>query len=353
VNPGEENHARFQPGQRAGHYESFFLRANHPSRPLAFWIRYTLYSPAGRADAGLGELWAVFFDGEAGAHVAVKREVPIARAHFDRHAFAVSVDDARLDAAGLTGAIEAGDAGRDGGPSRHRIAWEMRYRGDPTPLLLFPRSLYETRLPRAKSLVGVPLATFDGELRVDGRVVDVGGWVGSQNHNWGSQHTDHYAWGQVAGFDTHPGSFLEIATARLRLGPVWTPFMTPVVLRHEGREHVANTPIALLHNQGSFDDSSRTPVDVGASVTWRFRFETEELRASGYLAADLADFVTLTYLNPPGGTKRCLNSKIASASLTLVHKVGPRRGAVDDLFARRRAAFEILSDEPGSALASG
>jgi hypothetical protein len=323
--PDTENHARFLPGQRAGHYESFFQRANHPSRPLAFWIRYTLFSPAGRPEAGIGELWAVFFDGETGTHVAVKREVPIAHARFDRERFAVSVDDARLDAAGLAGSVEAGG---------HRIAWDLRYHGDEPPLLLFPRGLYDAPLPRAKSLVGLPMALHEGTLHVDGRAVDVGGWVGSQNHNWGSQHTDHYAWGQVAGFDTHPGSFLEIATARLKLGPVWTPFMTPVVLRHEGREHAANTPLALLRAHGAFD-----------YFTWRFRFETDEVRASGYVAADRADFVGLSYLNPPGGTKQCLNTKIATASLTLVHKAGPRRGCVDDLFARRRAAFEILTDD--------
>ena len=30
-----------------GHYESWFLRGNHPSRPLAFWIRYTIFHPRG------------------------------------------------------------------------------------------------------------------------------------------------------------------------------------------------------------------------------------------------------------------------------------------------------------------
>ena len=33
------NETRYQ-GQPQGHYESFFQRANHRSRPLAFWIRY-------------------------------------------------------------------------------------------------------------------------------------------------------------------------------------------------------------------------------------------------------------------------------------------------------------------------
>jgi hypothetical protein len=39
------NWTRYQPGQATGHYESFFQRANHPTRPMAFWIRYTIFSP--------------------------------------------------------------------------------------------------------------------------------------------------------------------------------------------------------------------------------------------------------------------------------------------------------------------
>jgi hypothetical protein len=150
------NFARWVPAQRGGHYESFFQRANHPSRPLAFWVRYTLFSPSGRAATrgapAAGELWAVFFDGETGVHVAVKREVPISLARFDRTAFAVRVDDARFGPAGLSGAVASAD---------HRIAWEVRYRGDSAPLFLFPPALYETRLPRAKSLVGLPLSVHE------------------------------------------------------------------------------------------------------------------------------------------------------------------------------------------------
>jgi hypothetical protein len=31
------NWTQHEPGQQAGHYESFYLRGNHPDRPLAFW----------------------------------------------------------------------------------------------------------------------------------------------------------------------------------------------------------------------------------------------------------------------------------------------------------------------------
>lgn len=323
------NHARFRPGARAGHYESWFQRGNHPSRPLAFWIRYTLFSPKGRPEAAIGELWAIVFDGETGRHVALKREVPIGAARFAQDAFQVEIGDATLGGVDPAGALRGAIAGAD-----HRIAWDLRYRGDDRPLFLLPPALYDAPLPKAKSLVGVPLAVYEGTIEVDGAPLDVTGWVGSQNHNWGSKHTDQYAWGQVAGFDDHPRSFLEVGTGRIKIGPLWTPFLTPLVLRHEGREHALHTAARLLRAEGSFH-----PFD------WHFRAETAAVRVEGRIHADRDDFVGLTYLNPPGGTKHCLNTKIASCDLTLTYRSGARAGQVDRLRATRRAAFEILTDD--------
>src|SRR5512143_3518539 len=173
----DANCTRYRPGQTAGHYESFFLRANHPARPLAIWIRYTIYSPDGRPADALGELWAIAFDGESGCHVAVRREVPLAECRFDRSGLAVEVAGARLDPGQLTGAVAA---------NGHALTWDLRFHGEAAPLFLLPLKLYAARLPRAKSLVALPLAVFDGTLTVDGRAVEVASWVGSQNHNWGS-----------------------------------------------------------------------------------------------------------------------------------------------------------------------
>lgn len=318
------NHTRYRPGQRAGHYESFFLRANHPSRPLAFWIRYTLFSPRQHPEAAIGELWAVYFDGESGRHVAVKQEVPIDRCTFSRSDFSAEIDDAYLQAGRLAGSAASG---------AHAISWKLSFGGTAAPLFLLPSRLYRTALPKAKSLVSQPFATFEGSLAVDRAVVDVSGWVGSQNHNWGTQHTDHYAWGQVAGFDTHPDSFLEVGTARLKIGPLWTPFMTLLVLRHRGEEIRLNSLRQALRATASFD-----------YFTWRFRSETDTLRVEGTITAPREAFVGLRYYNPPGGIKHCLNSKLASCELRLTDK-GHAPAAAEVLSTRHRAAFEILTDD--------
>lgn len=313
------NHARYR-AQPAGHYESFFQRANHPTRPLAFWIRYTVFSPAGRPEAAIGELWAVVFDGERRRHVAVKREVPIARCRFATDAFDVAVDDARLGPGRLTGA-----AACDG----RAIAWDLGFRATAPPLFLLPDRLYAARLPRAKSLVGAPLARYDGSVTVNGETIAVDDWIGSQNHNWGSRHTDLYAWGQVAGFDTHPESFLEVATARLRFGPVWTPAMTLLVLRHRGREVALNRLGRALRARAAFDYTS-----------WTFASAGDGVRVEGRIGAPRDAFVGLRYLNPPGGTKACLNTKIAACEL----RVTRRGGAPEILRTAHRAAFEVLTD---------
>ena len=46
------NWTRYRPGQKKGHYESFYQRANHPTKPWAFWIRYTIFSPEVQARGG-------------------------------------------------------------------------------------------------------------------------------------------------------------------------------------------------------------------------------------------------------------------------------------------------------------
>jgi len=137
----QANHARYQPGQTAGHYESFFLRANHPNRPLAFWIRYTLFSPNRRPENALGELWAVFFDGETRQHVAVKQEIPITQCAFDTSTFFVRVGDTCLEPGKLNEAAASGN---------HRIAWSLAFSGDAKPLF-FCRSISTTQLfPKPK-----------------------------------------------------------------------------------------------------------------------------------------------------------------------------------------------------------
>ena len=155
-------------------------------------------------------------------------------------------------------------------------------------------------------------------------------WVGSQNHNWGSKHTDQYAWGQVAGFDNAEDEFLECVTARLKVGPFWTPWLTNVVLRLGDRDYALNSILHGIRAAGSYD-----------YFTWSFQSKTSKLKISGELEANRNQFVGLLYGNPPGGTKNCLNTKIAKCRV-IIERSGKKPL---ELVTQSRAAFEIVTDD--------
>lgn len=321
------NGCRYVPGTQDGHYESYFQRANHPQRPLAFWIRYTIFSPKGRPDDAVGELWAIYFDGEKGRITAVKEVHPLSTCQFSAEKLDMRIGSADLNRKELQGL--AADNG-------HTLQWSLRYEGMQSPLLLLPQSLYASGFPKAKALVGTPNAMFDGVLIVDGQLVKIERWQGSQNHNWGSKHTDTYAWGQVAGFDNAPDVFLECSTARLRMGPFWTPPMSLVVLRIGKREFALNGIRQALRARGRFD-----------FFDWHIESASRDARITVHMQAPPSLFVGLRYANPPGGEKTCLNTKLARCDVTLEIP-----GQAPYTFTTaHRAAFEILTERQDHGVA--
>jgi hypothetical protein len=321
------NASQFDRGSDRGFYESYFLRANHPTRPLAFWIRYTLFSPRGKPAAAEGQLWAIYFDGEASAITAIKQCVPLAQCAFSGAGLQVRLGEAVLDETSLRGIAHSGD---------RQLTWDLRYAGEKKPAFLLPLSLYHRGFPKAKALSGVPLADFSGTVTVNGRSVAIDGWRGSQNHNWGLKHTDRYAWGQVAGFDTDPTAFLECSSARLKIGPLWTPSFNSLVLRLGERDIRLNSLWQALRNRGRY-----------GYFHWELEGEQGPLALSVRMAAPAARFVGLAYDDPPGGQKTCLNTKLASCTVYLSERGCPTL----TLTTSHRAAFEILTDRHDHGIA--
>lgn len=318
--------ARYRFGQSKGHYESWFLRANHPARNEAFWIRYTIFSPNGRPNGAIGELWAIHSDGEAGKVRAAKSEIPIHNCQFAPRGLNVKIGSATLEPGELRG-----EAGRP-----HHIRWNLAYRDGGAPMVFLPENLYEARFPKAKAVAPRPHVVFSGTLEVDGERMRIDDWVGSENHNWGSKHTDTYAWGQVVGFDNAPDAFLECATVRLKFGPLWTPPLTFAVLRIDDLDYKVNSLLQSFKAIGGWGWKD-------GAFDWRFdtRDDKAGIRIYGHIHATRADFVGLTYSNPPGGSHTCLNSKIAACEVTLECAGRPPL----TLATRHRAAFEILTDD--------
>ncbi len=331
------NGARFDP---AGSYESWFLRANAPSSGDAFWIRYTLFADARAPHRRCGELWAIAFRAREGRYevVADKALHPFESSALAQDGLDLTLGEAHLRDGEARGSVGSAGSAADG--SVGRLDWDLQWSGGGAPLLLLPEALYAGRFPKAKALVPRPLVRFTGRFAIDGEALGgsgVDGWIGSQNHNWGSRHTDEYAWGQVAGFDGAPETFLEVSTARVKLGPLKTPWLTPIVLRDGARELRFSTLFRAARNRGRYDERA---------FVWTFAGEADGVAIEGRIEAPREAFVALPYANPPGGTKTCLNTKVARCVVTL-----REGGRTRELVSERRAAFEILTDRTDHGIA--
>jgi len=59
-----------------GHYESFYLRASHPTDPLGVWIRHTIHKPPGGPPSG--SVWFTLFEA-GGPREHLHRAVVVSR----------------------------------------------------------------------------------------------------------------------------------------------------------------------------------------------------------------------------------------------------------------------------------
>jgi hypothetical protein len=314
------NGARYVAGSRGGHYESWFQRCNHPTRPQALWIRYTIFSPKGAPQDAQGELWAMWFDADKREILGFYQALPITACSFATDHLRALIGASELTDDALKGQID--DDGR-------RVSWDLRYAGASPPLLLYPESYYFRALPKAKQLTANPLVRYNGVMRLPGgREERIDDWLGCQSHNWGPKHTDFYVWAQVAGFEGAPDAYLECATAKLKIAGIWLPNLSPLVLRLDGEDFVLSNPRALWKNRGRYGD-------------WRWQIDAHGpgVDISAVLSAPREAFLALPYRNPPGGVKRCLNSKLARCEVTI-----KKDGAAERRLVSNGAAFEILGD---------
>ncbi len=297
------------------YYESRFIRANHPHRPQAVWLRWTLLYP--QPGEPVADVWVMVFDPEGGGNRALKQPHPIAVADFRTEPWSARIGETTIDDVSARGSLAGAGCELAIAPGE-----------EPAVKLLTDRA-YRARFPTAKTQVRHPLARFDGTVTLGDTRLALDGWAGSVNHNWGSRHTPAYAFGQVCGFGGEPHSSLEIVTAHAALGPVKLPAATLFVLRHAGREYAVRSVPAARRTHGSY-----------RPFTWSFGGRTDGVDMRGEISAEPVHVIGLTYTDTNGGTKYCYNSALATCRVSLS---GP--GIAVELTATRRAMFEILTGE--------
>jgi hypothetical protein len=288
--------------EKAGHYESFYLKLTQPGGGKGAWIRHTVHKRPGEQPTCA--LWFVLFDSEGAGPRATKRQfVP------DELATApdiyIRVADASLTDGRAVGRVET--PGLD-------ARWDLSFADEHEPFHHLPRDfLYRAPLPKTKFLSPYPDAVFNGHLELDGKRIEVDGWRGMIGHNWGAEHAERWVWIQGSGFERRsPEDYFDMAVGRIKVGGATTPWVGNGMLFLDGRAH-------RLGGFGHIPSTEVSEEPTGA----RFELKGKGAKVSGTVRAPAKDFVAWVYADPVGPEHNTLNCSISDLELHVELDGGP------------------------------
>ena len=286
--------ARFpRVGHDAGHYESFYIKAIQPAGGRAIWIRHTVHKRPGEQTTAA--VWFTLFDADAAGPIATKASFGADELSAPQGGY-IRVDGATLAPGRAVGEVMTTEL---------EASWDLRFDDPGKPFHHLPyERLYDASLPRTKFLSPYPSARYDGEVTVGGERIEVVGWPGMIGHNWGAEHAERWVWIQGSELAGQPGSFLDIAAGKIKLGPLTTPWVANGMLRIDGTEH----------RLGGFDRILSTKVD-DEPTSCRFEISGKGVKLRGRVSSEPRNFVAWVYADPKGPEHNTLNCSISDLAL--------------------------------------
>jgi hypothetical protein len=286
---------------KAGHYESFYIKACRPGGGQGVWIRHTVHKrPGAEPNASI---WFVLFDRAAEGPRATKATVPAAELSVPRDGW-IRVADAEIGPGRARGAV---------GGDNLTAAWELSFSGEADPCKYLPSDrLYETRLPKTKFVAPYPDASFSGRLELDGETIELDGWPGMVGHNWGTEHAERWVWLEGTGFADRPDTYFDAGAARIKLGPWTTPWVPAGMLMLDGE----------AHRLGGFGRVREATIEESAGEC-SFVLPGKDIVVRGKLSAPRKDFVGWIYADPKGPEHHTINCSVADLELSVERPAQP------------------------------
>jgi hypothetical protein len=325
-----------------GMYESFYLRAVAPDRPVGAWIRYTAHKRPGEPPKG--SLWCTVFDAEHGApfmHKYTTDELSVPTDGWiaigaDAAAIPLSGDSTSSEDAGGGGAGGKGSGARGGsgrlgpnaaegicGPAR----WSLRISGGDQELRHLKQPwLYRAPLPRTKLTSPTPAASFDGTIELPDRTLELRGWRGMVGHNWGAEHAERWIWLHGIDFAEDRAAWLDMALGRVLVAGRLTPWLASGAISLHGRR----LRLGGLGARGT--RVAESPTRCSLSIPGE-----DGLLVQAYVDDPPGAAAGWRYADPDGGEHDVVNCSVAALSIN----VRPRGGAATTLHTAHGAAYEL------------
>jgi hypothetical protein len=280
---------------KAGHYESFYIKACRPGGGQGIWIRHTVHKrPGAEPNASI---WFTLFDREADGPRATKVTVPAAELSTPPGSW-VRVAGAEIGPGKAKGAVATDSL---------KASWEFSFSGDSEPCKYLPADwLYKAPVPRTKFVAPYPRANFDGRLEVDGETIDISGWPGMIGHNWGTEHAERWVWLEGTGFADDPDAYFDAGAARIRLGSRTTPWFPSGFLKLDG----------VAHRLGGFGKIRSASIRESYDAC-EFVLPGKDIVVRGKVSAPKKDFVAWIYADPKGPEHNTINCSVCDLELTV------------------------------------
>jgi hypothetical protein len=302
--------------EKAGHYESFYLKLSRPGGGVSAWIRHTVHKRPG--EPFTCALWFTLFDVSTAAPRATKRQFGADRLQAPSDSY-ITVADATLADGRATGSVST-DA--------LSASWDLSFADAHEPFRHLPREfLYDAPLPKTKFLSPYPNAVWNGHLEVGGERIEVQDWRGMIGHNWGAEHAERWVWIDGSGFDGRSAEdYFDMAVGRIKVAGMTTPWVGNGMLVLDGAEH----------RLGGFERIRSTEVEE-SPTSCRFRLRGKRVKVSGRVQAEPKDFVAWIYADPVGPEHNTLNCSVADLELDVELDGRP----AERLSVSRAAAYEF------------
>ena len=307
---------------KAGHYESFYVKACEPGGGRGVWIRHTVHKrPGAEPNASI---WFVLFDRAADGPRATKVTVPATELSASAGSW-IRVGDAEIAPGQAEGSVDT-DA--------LSAAWSLTFSADAEPCKYLPADwLYEAPLPKTKFVAPVPLTHFDGRLEIDDETIEFRGWPGMIGHNWGTEHAERWVWLEGTGFADSPDTYFDAGAARVKLGSRTSPWIPSGMLMLDG----------VPHRLGSLGAIRSSSIEEEPGVC-TFVLPGKDILVRGRVSAPEKDFVGWVYADPAGPEHNTVNCSVADLELTIEQPGLPRR----ELTLPAGGAYELgMRETPG------
>lgn len=292
---------------KAGHYESFYIKACRPGGGRGIWIRHTVHKQPGAEPNA--SIWFTLFDREADGPKATKVTVPAGELSTPAGSWIrvggtgsgaeVGPGYARASAVPLLPYMESRNSGT--------VSWDLSFAGDSTPCKYLPADwLYSAPLPRTKFVAPYPRVSFDGKLEIDGEAIDIAGWPGMIGHNWGTEHAERWVWLEGTGFAEDPDAYFDAGAARIKIGSRTTPWIPSGFLKLDG----------VAHRLGGFGKVRAASIDDSYDAC-EFTLPGKDIVVRGRVSAPAKDFVGWIYADPKGPEHNTINCSVADLELSV------------------------------------